>query len=160
MAAPVLEGRIRLYTPEKVLNRFLSFAKGEEAVLDAAAYDLSISPKNSHSRSSLIQIQSPTIGQLQVVGTVMPVGANSGDSDEGPIKSIAGDDSYNGWYFNKEEGDLYTITASTYISDSLTYLVYNPSDGTVEWKRVGDFVQQPPPPYSSWYLEKVPEQAP
>ena len=67
---PVSEGRIRLVpitNPTGIIKKYLSFAQGANAVLGTDSYDLFAKPLESSGASeSAWQIQSPTIGQLQV----------------------------------------------------------------------------------------------
>ena len=67
---PVPDGRIRLVpniNTIDIVNTYLSFARGANAVLDVDTYDLFAKPlKSSGASETAYQIQSPTIGQLQV----------------------------------------------------------------------------------------------
>ena len=67
---PVPDGRFRLvpkiYTTD-IVTTYLSFARGPNAVLDREPYDLFAKPLESWGGSeTAYQIQSPTIGELQV----------------------------------------------------------------------------------------------
>ena len=81
-------------------------------------------------------------------------------ADEGPIKSAAGANAV-GWIFNNSRGGTFTITVAPgtvpdFSSGTTTYLVYDPIGCAVMWKRMGGFIEDPPPAHSKWYLEKVP----
>jgi len=157
-------GHIRLgpiTKPTGIVKTYLSFTQGANAVLDTQSYDLIAKPLKSASGAfgSACQIQSPTIGKLQVIGTLVPTGTESAAPGEGPIQSIAGHKAV-GWIFSKS-GDGYTITADPdTVSDPTTemtiYLVHDVARKTVTWKRTGGIIPVVPA-NSLWFFQKVPE---
>jgi len=162
----VPNGRVRLYAhtePLPLVKKYLSFAVGEKAVLDVATYDLFIKPLSIPGElAPAYQIQSTSIGQMQVVGTLVPAGTESSKAgaNEGPIKSVA-DANGAGWIFNNFRDGAFTITVAPgtvpdFTSGTTIYLVYDPVRCKVMWKRIGGSIEDPPPAYSQWYLEKVP----